>query len=260
MTVTPTGGPPPLASIPAPLQPSSGPGAGGGFATSLSDLQRRAAARDILSELPPPMALQIVRKPPSEGPPNSAVHELFLGLQRGEQILTEEQADADTLIGATYRATKVFDSPDQMWATMREILGNVTAVGFGVRQALAGTVEATDASGLAAFDALHPATTPGTASAPTPAVPVSGSTPAPSSAATSSEAPTVSDGAPETQPSSRPGAAVEDMAILGGALPRHQVDWWDAVLLLLLPIPRGQPVPSVATSPDVRRPAAEDDA
>ena len=238
----------------------SDPGASGGFATSLSELQRRAAARDILSELPPPMALQIVRTPPSEGPPNSAVHELFLGLQRGEQILTEEQAGADTLIGATYRATKVFDSPDQMWATMREMLGNVTAVGFGVRQALAGTAEATDASGLAAFDALHPTTPPGTISGPPPAVPVSGSTPAPSSTAASPAAPSVAEGTPEAQPSSRSDAAVEDLAILGGALPPHQVDWWDAVLLLLLPIPREQPASAVATLPDDRRSTAEDDA
>jgi len=237
MTVTPVG------HVATPV-PAAAPGLGGAtkasgasFEASLTELQQRAAARDVLAELPAPMAIQIVRKPPAEGPPNSAVHELFLGLQRGEQLLSDEQAKSGTLIGATYRATKVFDTPDQMWATMREMLGNVTAIGFGVRQALEAAGRAESSGALAALDAVHPP-----AAAPTP-------TSAAANAATRTE--------PEPAIVPLDGAASLDaLAILGGALPAQQTDWWESVLLFLLPIPRGDAsiaAPSTAARDETTR-------
>lgn len=61
-------------------------------------------------------------------PPMGAVEALFKAVQANEFRPSGEQlAASDSLIATTARAVQAFDSAEQMWDTMREMLGSIPA-------------------------------------------------------------------------------------------------------------------------------------
>ena len=108
------------------------------FSLALEDQARRIAARDVLAAMPPMVAEQIQRSTPGGKPPVSAVDALFKAIQSGAFVPSSEQlAASGCLIATTTRAVGAFDSTEQLWATMREMLGAGEPVQDAVRYAAA---------------------------------------------------------------------------------------------------------------------------
>ena len=81
---------------------------------------RLAVARDLLTNLPPPI-VETLRDHP--GSPVEAVDILFGVLRDGSFKPPAGPLGApDSIIGATARATAVFDNPAQMWDALRELI------------------------------------------------------------------------------------------------------------------------------------------
>ena len=79
-----------------------------------------------MTSMPPMVAEQIQRSSPGGKAPVGAVDALFKAIQSGEFRPSGEQlAASDSLIATTARAVQSFDSAEQMWDTMREMLGSV---------------------------------------------------------------------------------------------------------------------------------------
>jgi hypothetical protein len=117
------------------------------FAAALSDQRKRVAVRDLLASIPPMMAEQIQRSTPGN-PPDKAIDALFKAMKSGEFVPSQEQLDATgCLIATTSRATDAFASADEMWATMREMLG-APQLKDAVRYTLALQQQETPADGI----------------------------------------------------------------------------------------------------------------
>jgi hypothetical protein len=87
---------------------------------------RLAVARDVLANLPPPIVETLRDR---SGSPAEAVDILFGVLRDGSFKPPAGPLGApDSIIGATARATAVFDSPAQMWDALRELIGQPIAV------------------------------------------------------------------------------------------------------------------------------------
>jgi hypothetical protein len=87
---------------------------------------RLAVARDVLANLPPPI-VETLRD--HGGSPAEAVDLLFGVLRDGSFKPPAGPLGApDSMIGATARATSVFDTPAQMWDTLRELIAQPVAV------------------------------------------------------------------------------------------------------------------------------------
>ena len=108
---------------------------GSTFAGALGDQRQRLAATDVLTSMPPMITEQIKRGGPA---PVSAVHELFKAIKSGEFTPSAEQMGAhDCIIATTARAAEVFESPEAMWATMRDMLGSGPLLNDAVQYARA---------------------------------------------------------------------------------------------------------------------------
>ena len=106
------------------------------FAASLLSQQQLAVARDVLAALPPPIVYTLRDRPSST--PVEAVDRLFEVLQDGSfEPPAEELANTTSIIGATARAAKLFESPRQMWDAMRTIIGSGGPLGDAVKFARA---------------------------------------------------------------------------------------------------------------------------
>ena len=100
------------------------------FAQSLDEAARRTAARDVLGTLPPGVAFQILRPPADGSPPMAMVHHVFIAMQDGSYTPDEAAlARPRSFVATLHRATQAFDSPDQMWETMRELLASARQAG-----------------------------------------------------------------------------------------------------------------------------------
>ena len=123
------------ADAPSTIGLASGPNSAAGaedapFAKSLDEAARRTAARDVLGTLPPPVAFQIARPPADGSPPMAMVHHVFIAIQDGSYVPDEAAlARPRSFVATLHRATQVFDSPDQMWETMRELLASARQAG-----------------------------------------------------------------------------------------------------------------------------------
>ena len=103
---------------------------------ALEEQARLAAARDLLASLPPPVAQQIARRPASEGPPLAGLGELLEAVRDGSFVPGERELRSP-FWRALDQAAAVFDGPDAMWATMRQILGSRDALASAVAHARA---------------------------------------------------------------------------------------------------------------------------
>ena len=98
------------------------------FAKVLEGQQRSAtqtiALRDLLASMPPMMAEQIQRSVPGGKPPLDAVDALFKATKSGEFVPDAQQIAARScLIATTARAADAYDSAEEMWQGMRDLLG-----------------------------------------------------------------------------------------------------------------------------------------
>ncbi len=85
-----------------------------------------AVARDVLASLPPPIVETLRDRP---GSPAEAVDLLFGELRDGSFKPPAGPLGApDSIIGATARATALFDTPAQMWDALRELIAQPSAV------------------------------------------------------------------------------------------------------------------------------------
>ena len=109
---------------------------GASFDVALEEQARLAAARDLLASLPPPVAQQIAQRPASEGPPLADLGELLEAVRDGSFVPGERELRSP-FWRALDQAAAVFDGPDAMWATMRQILGSRDALASAVAHARA---------------------------------------------------------------------------------------------------------------------------
>ena len=87
---------------------------------------RLAVARDVLANLPPPIVETLRDRP---GSPAEAVDLLFGVLRDGSfKPPAGPLGTPDSMIGATARATAVFDNPTQMWDALRELIAQPAAL------------------------------------------------------------------------------------------------------------------------------------
>jgi hypothetical protein len=113
-------------SLAAPAAPAAQTTGSATFSAALGDQRRRIAARDVMMSMPPMVADQIQRSSPGGKAPVGAVDALFKAIQSGEFRPSGEQlAASDSLIATTARAVQSFDSAEQMWQTMRDMLGSI---------------------------------------------------------------------------------------------------------------------------------------
>ena len=99
--------------------------AGAGEASSeaaLGEQARRAAVRDLLAALPPPVAQQVARSRAGGPPPMPGVHAMFEAVQDGSFVPGERELRAP-FWRALDAAARTFSGPDELWATARELLG-----------------------------------------------------------------------------------------------------------------------------------------
>jgi len=175
----------------------------GAFGATLGDQRRRLAARDVMTSMPPMVAEQIQRSSPGGKAPVGAVDALFKAIQSGEFRPSPDQlAASDSLIATTARAVQSFDSAEQMWQTMRDMLGSIPAA--------AGTT-----SYLAPVDAAPAATTEAAVTAS-------------SAATTTTPSPTA------TEAPAKVTSRAQAESILGGPLTALQMNWWETAIHFLL--------------------------
>ncbi len=92
------------------------------FEARLGEQARRAAARDLLAALPPPVAQQIARSTAGGPPPMPGVHAMFEAVQDGSFTPGERELRAP-FWRALDAAAQTFENADELWATAREMLG-----------------------------------------------------------------------------------------------------------------------------------------
>src|SRR5437899_2184450 len=104
--------------------PATAGGAPSTFASALDDQQRRAAARDVLTSMPPGVVTAVRSSTPGK-PPVDGIDALFTAIKGGEFKPSDEQlAATGCIIATTARATKAFGSAEEMWSTMRSVVGS----------------------------------------------------------------------------------------------------------------------------------------
>lgn len=189
-------------SLGAPTAPPARASGAATFSAALGDQRRKAAAHDVMTSMPPMVAEQIQRSSPGGKAPVGAVDALFKAMQSGEFRPSGEQlAASDSLIATTARAVQSFDSAEQMWDTMREMLGSVPAP-----------------AGSTSYVAAQPPAAPGSgspaSSGETTRAPVTSSAPAPTPAAITTRA--------------------QAEAIVGSPLTALQLNWWETAVHFLL--------------------------
>ena len=97
--------------------------------------------------MPAPIAHQILHGAPGGGPPVPGMHEMVQAVQDGSFVPGERELRSP-FWRALDGAARAFESPDAMWATMREVLG--------AREQIAAAVAET-ASRLPAVESAGPA-------------------------------------------------------------------------------------------------------
>jgi hypothetical protein len=98
------------------------PEAAGPFEAVLDEQGRRAAARDLLASLPPPVAQQVARSSAGGAPPLPGVQAMFEAVQDGSFVPGERELRAP-FWRALDEAARTFASADELWATARALLG-----------------------------------------------------------------------------------------------------------------------------------------
>jgi hypothetical protein len=121
--------------------PAWGGGTGASFASTLSSTVRSseqvAAARDVLATLPAPIVYTLRDE---TGSPAEAVDRLFEALKNGSfQPPEGELGGPTTIIGATARAARLFESPNEMWGAMRSALGQPSTLAQAIKAAAGST-------------------------------------------------------------------------------------------------------------------------
>ncbi len=232
------------ASMAAPPAPAARASGAATFSAALGDQRRRTAAHDVMTSMPPMVAEQIQRSSPGGKAPVGAVDALFKAMQSGEFRPSGEQlAASDSLIATTARAVQSFDSAEQMWDTMREILGSVPAP-----------------AGATSYLAAQP-------SAATPsAAPGSGS---PASSGETTPAPVASSAPAQAPAPTAITTRAQAEAIVGSPLTALQLNWWETAVHFLLdearasslrasmmtpPMPTAAPPPAANATPTVTAP------
>lgn len=213
------------ATVAAQPAASARPSAVGAFSAALGDQRRRVAAHDVMTSMPPMVAEQIQRSSPGGKPPVGAVDALFKAIQSGEfRPSGEQMAASDSLIATTARAVQSFDSAEQMWDAMREMLGSMPAP--------AGTT-----SYLA-----------------TPAA-------APASPAASAGGGTASEAMTAAPPAAAPAQVTtraQAEAIIGSPLSALQLNWWETAIHFLLDEAKAASLRASTMTPQPAKPAPAD--
>lgn len=229
--------------------PSGTPAAsfGSTLVQQIGQQDRIAAARDVLTTVPPPVALSW-RGAADTGAPDAGIDALFRALKDGSFKPEPAYATGHGIIATTLRATQVFDTADQFWGAVRETIGApVEQLELAVRTAEGATAPsappaATASAGATTSAAPATVTSPSSSAGSTPSAataPATATTPASSPTtvgAALAPAPASSTTPAATTPATVPFISDKEQAyrVLGGALPPEQIGWWRTALDYLL--------------------------